>query len=188
MRYAKAIFCVLLIMAVGGCGVKPTVFLHPDYNFRFLERVAVVPFENLSTDQGAGARITQVIITELFSSRAFDIVEPGETSRVLESYSIIRTSALTKEQIISIGKQLNVQGLILGTVTESSSQRSGSSTSNTVTIMARMIETETGSTIWSASHSVNGRGFWSSIFGTDSKSQSEVTRKCVKRVIGTLID
>ena len=188
MKYLKPFCAALLIIFMAGCGVKPTVFLHPQYNFRFVERVAVVPFENLSADQGAGARITQVFITELFASEVFDIVEPGETNRVLEPYSIVRTSALTKEQIRSIGKELNVQGLILGTVTESSSLRTGGSTFNTVTMVARMVETETGSTVWSATHSQGGRGFWSSIFGTENKSQSEVTRTCVHKIIGTLID
>ncbi len=188
MRYRKSLWGALIVMITAGCGIKPTVFLHPQYNFRFVERVAVIPFENLSTDQGAGARATQVFVTELFSSEAFDVVEPGETNRVLESYSLVRTSALTADQIISIGKQLNVQGIFLGTVTESSSQRTGGSSSNTVTLVARMVETETGETVWSATHSEGGRGFWSIVFGTDNKSQSEVTRRCVRKLINTLID
>lgn len=187
MNYLKITIAASLIVIVAGCGSKPTVFLHPQYNFRFVERVAIIPFENLSSDQGAGARITQLFVTELFASEAFDIVEPGETSRVLESHSLVRTSSLTKEQIISIGKELGTQSLILGTVTESSSARAGGSTSNIVTLVIRMVETETGSTVWSAAHSEGGRGFWSSAFGTGNRSRSEVSRDCVKTIIETLI-
>lgn len=188
MRYCKAVCGFLMLIFAGGCGIKPTVFLHPQFNFSFIERVAVVPFENLSSDQGAGARVTQIFVTELFSYEAFNIVEPGETGRVLEPYSIVRTSALTNEQIESIGRQLKVQALFLGTVTESSSQRSAGSNSNTVTLTVRLVETETGETVWSATHSEGGRGFWSAVFGTDSRSYSEVTRRCVRRIIDTLID
>ena len=188
MKYvSKEVLISVLILSLSACGVKPTVFLHPKYDFQYLERVTVVPFDNLSNDQGAGARVTHILMTELLAAKAFDVVEPGEVSRVLEKHSLVRTGTLTEDQIISIGQELRSQGLILGSVTESASLRTGGLSSNTVTLVVRMVETETGATVWSATHSEAGGGFWSSLFGIRSGSQSEIYRKCVRKIINTLI-
>jgi hypothetical protein len=179
---------LFIVLTIGGCaGKSATVFLHPEYDFRYVERVAVVPFENQSQEQGAAARVTQVFISELLAQRAFDVIEPGEVSHVLEKYSTVRTSQLTKEQIIDIGKQLKAQALIFGSVAEMTSYRSGNSTTNTVTLVVRMVDTQTGETVWSATNTAGGKGFFASLFGTGDKSQSEVIRDCVEGVLKTLI-
>ncbi len=189
-RSLSGMTVVLMMAAIGisGCGgMRPTVFINDEYNFQFVERVVVVPFDNLSNDQGAANRATRVFIAKLLSEKAFDVVEPGEVSRVLEKFSTVRTSQLTTEQITSLGKELRAQGIVLGTVTESSGTSSGGMNASTVTLVVRMVETETGATVWSATHTAGGRGFWSVLFGTGGKSQSEATRDCVDGIVKTLI-
>jgi len=182
---------LIIVIAVGttGCGgMRTTVFLHDAYNFQYVERLAVIPFDNVSETRGAGIRAGRLFTSELLAAEAFDVVEPGEVSRVLEKYSLVRTDQLTNEQIIGIGKELKVQGLILGSVTETSTQRSGGSTTHKVTLVVRMVDTEVGTTVWSATATAGGRGFWGSIFGSSGKSESEATRECVRKVLHTLID
>lgn len=174
-------------MMVSCGGMAPTVFLHPEFNFGYIERVAVIPFENVTRDQGAGFRTTRFFISYLLSREVFEVVEPGEVKRVLEKYGLTRTADLTSQQIIDIGRELKVQGLFLGSVSESSDMQSSSGVNNVVTVVARMVETDTGTSIWSATNTETGRTFWSSIFGGGQKSKSEVTRNCVKRVLNTLI-
>lgn len=181
-------FVTLLAIAVSGCGgTGTTVFLHDAYNFQYVERVAVIPFDNASENQGAGIRSTRIFTSELLAAKAFDVVEPGEVARVLEQYNIVRTAKLSTEQILAIGKDLRVQGLILGSVTESASVRSGSSLTHKVTMVVRMVDTEVGTTVWSATATGGGRGFWGSLFGSSGKSASEATRECVRKVLNTLI-
>jgi len=168
--------------------MKPTIFVNPEYNFDFVEKVAVIPFENLSNNQGAASRTTRLFISELLSAEAFDVIEPGEVTRALNKFSILDPADLTQEQITSVGKELKVQALFMGSVNESASIRSGSVTTNVVTLVVRLVETENGTTVWSSTHTEGGRGFWSSLFGTGEKSNSEVTRKCVRKTIKTLID
>ena len=178
----------IALSGIFGCaGIRPTVFIHDEFDFNFLEKVAVIPFNNLSKDQGAGAKATKVFISELLSAEAFDVLEPGEVSRILQKNSIVRTDELSREQIVKIGSEMKVNAIFLGTVTESALTRSGSSTDMTITIISRMVETETGATVWSVTHTANNRSFWSSFFGTRKKSQSEVMRKCVEKLLKTLI-
>lgn len=179
----------LLVATLVGCGgMRPTLFLHPEYNFGFVERVAVVPFENLTNERGAASRATRYFIAELLASESFYVIEPGEVTRVLNELATVRTGDLTQDQITAIGQALRVQGLFLGTVNETSAARSGSSPEHVVTLVVRMVETETGETVWSATHTESGRGFWSSLFGAGGRSQSEVMRRCVKKVLSTLVE
>lgn len=189
MRHKVAILFWLPIaaMLVACSGMQPTVFVNRQYNFSFLEKVAVVPFENLSNDQGAGPRITHIFVTELLAAESFDLAEPGEVSKVTQKYIGSSGSSLTQEQIAEVGKALGVQGIILGSVNKSATFVSGGAAGAEVTIDVRMVETETGQTVWSATHTEGGRGFFASLFGTGGKSEAEAERKCVKRVIRTLV-
>ncbi len=180
---------VVLLMVLAGCsGMGSTVFVHRDYNFNFVEKVAVIPFENLSNDQGASARVTHLFITELLAADAFDVVEPGEVSLALSKLSLTRSDMISEDQAKQLGKALGVQGLILGAVNESSGLRSAGNGETVVTLDVRMVETESAQTVWSATHTEGSKGFFSSLFGTSEKSQSEVARKCVRKVIKTLVD
>lgn len=191
MQSAKsAIGCAIAIalsLFLAGCaGMGSTVFVHRNYNFNFVEKVAVIPFENLSNDQGASARISHLFITELLATDAFDIVEPGEVLNAIAKLGLTRTDMLSEEQAKKLGSELGVQGVILGSVNESSTAQSGDR-QIVVTLDVRMVETESAQTVWSATHTEGSRGFLASLFGTGAKSQSEVARQCVRKVIKTLV-
>jgi len=187
--FVLKILFVSIILGICGCaGMRPTVFIHNEFDFNFVERVAVIPFDNLSKDQGAGDRATRVFISELLSAEAFDVLEPGEVSRVLEKNGIVRTDELSRQQLMKIGSEMKVNALFMGTVTESDMTRGGGSNDISVTIVARMVEVETGSTIWSVTNTSNNSSFWSSLFGSRKKSHSEVLRSCVKSLLKTLVN
>jgi len=188
MKSGLLILAVLASLLTGCAGMKPTIFLHPEYNFGYIEKVAVIPFENLSKEQGAASRATRLFVSELLATESFEVVEPGEVSRALEKFATIRAAQLTQAQLVEIGKQLGVQALFLGSVNESSSMRSGSASTSVVTMVVRLVETDEGVSVWSATHTEGGRGFWATLFGTGQKSESEVTRNCVKKTLKTLIN
>ena len=154
----------------------PTTFVHPAFDFSYLQTVAVVPFENLSDDRGAGARMTRYFVSELLATEAFSVVEPGEVSATMQAMGLVRTAELTEEQIIDLGQRLNAQGLFLGSVPESGVQRAGGSSEAVVTLDVRLVETETGEVVWSTTHSESGRGFWNAILGGSGSSLGEVSR------------
>ena len=174
---------------VAGCGgMGPTTFIHPDFNFGFVERVAVVPFENLSSDPAAGAKATRYFTTSLLATESFAVVEPGEVSRAMEQFGLVSAAQLTEEQVLSLGRELGAQAVFLGSLSESSALRSGSTTVNVVTVVVRLLETETGTTIWSATNTEDSASFWSSLFGTGQRSPSEVMRSCLDGCLDTLMD
>jgi len=186
----KRMTWMILIAAFGcaGCGAMTTTFVHPTYNFGFVERVAVVPFENLSDDRGAGARMSRYFVSEALALEVFDVVEPGEVSAAMSIVGQLRVAELTKDQIIAVGRELGAQGLFLGSVTESSSLRVGSHTKNVVTVDVRLVETETGAVIWSTTLTEKGRGFGGGLFGTSGATMSEVSRSTARSALRRLVD
>lgn len=176
------------LLALAGCGLGATTFVHPDYNFAYVERVAVVPFEDLTEDRGAAARMSRYFVTALLDEQIFDIVEPGEVTAGMVGLGAMRVAELTPAQISELGRKFKAQALFLGSVTESSTIRNGSTSENVVTIDVRLVETETGSVIWSTTVTETGRGFWSRLFGTNGESMGEVSRKAARRAIGQLVD
>lgn len=178
---------------VAGCGssMKATQFSNPDFDFGFVERVAVLPFESLTNDRQAGLRATRLTITELLATGALDVVEPGEVQAALTQSAVFqagRTPIPSTEQIISLGQTLNVQAIIMGTVTQSENIRAGNAPIPVVTLDLRMVETETGTTVWAATHSERGSGVSAKLLGTGGQPLSETTRECVQQALATLVE
>ena len=150
--------------------------------------MAVIPFENLTQDRGAGARMTRYFVSELLSAEVFDVVEPGEVTDAMATVGALRTAELTRESIKDLGGRFRAQALFLGSVTESATVRSGSATESVVTIDIRLVESETGAVIWGTTLTETGRGFWSGLFGTNGATMGEVSRRATSRAIGKLVD
>ena len=189
------IVLLLLIapLAVTGCGssMKATEFANPGFDFAFVERVAVLPFENLSNDRQAGLRATRLTITELLASGALDVVEPGEVQAALiqtGTFQAGRTPVPSTEQIISLGQALDVQAFVMGSVTQSENLRSGNVPVPVVTLDMRMVEAETGATVWAATHSERGSTVSARVLGTGGQPIAETTRECVRQLLATLIE
>lgn len=183
----RALLLAALVLAACASSMKPTRFTNPRIDFSFVERVAVLPFENLSTDQQAGFRATRLLVTELLASGAVDVVEPGEVSAALSRFPG-RVTRPSIEQIVSLGKTLGVQAVIAGAVSQSEVLRSGAAGIPTVTLDAQMIETESGVIVWAATHTEKGSAFGAKVLGTQGEPIAVTTRRCVHRLLETLVE
>jgi len=188
--YDKRILPALaaLALSLGACAssLEPTRFVHPDFDFAYVKRVAVLPLENLTSDQQSGLRATRLLITELLASGAVDVVEPGEVRAVLERITA-RERTPTTEQVIELGRALSVQAVMFGSVTQSESVRSGTVSIPVVTLDVHLVETETGSAVWAATHTEKGAGLGAKLLGVGTEPISETTRRCVREIVRTLV-
>jgi hypothetical protein len=176
-----------LVLALGGCsGMRPTTFTNPDFNFAFVEKVAVLPLENLSQDSQAGVRTTRILVTELLATEAIDVVEIGEVNAALNRLAGASPTPST-EQIIALGAALEVQALIVGSVNQSETLRSGSVNIPVVTIDLHMVETESGQPVWAATNSTRGSGASAKWLGVGAEPISETTRDCVRVLVKKLV-
>jgi len=188
LSIALRLALVVAVLALSACasGMAPTRFTNPRFDFSFVERVAVVPFENLTNDAAAGPRVTRLVITELLASGAVDVVEPGEVQAALDRMGARITTPST-EQVVSLGETLGVQAVIIGTVTQSDTLRSGAVEIPVVTLDVHMLETETGAAVWAATHTEKASGMGARLLGTGGEPISETTRRCVRQVLRTLV-
>jgi TolB-like protein len=194
MSHRGAVTPLLLLapLCLGACGgtMKATQFTNPKFNFSFVQRIAVLPFENESIDRQAGTRATRLAITELLATGAVDVVEPGEVQAALVKIAGAvpgRAVAPSTEQVLALGKALNVQGLLLGSVTQSENLRSGSVPIPVVTIDLHLVETETGATVWATTHSEKGGSLEARVLGTGGEPIAETTRRCVQEAFKALV-
>ncbi|MEJ2085913.1 MAG: hypothetical protein P8Y44_09580 [Acidobacteriota bacterium] len=185
----KWMLAATIVMLSLGCSstLEPTEFTNPDIDFGFVERVAVLPFQNLSNDQQAGFRATRLMITELLASGAIDVVEPGEVEGALAKIRG-RPSQPSIEEIVGLGQSLEVQAVIMGTVAQSEILRSGAVGIPAVTLDAQMVETETGAIVWAATHTEKGGSASARFLGSGGQPISVTTRKCVQELLKSLLE
>jgi TolB-like protein len=180
-------YCLLGLALLSFLGCRgPQAYIHPNVDLSFIQKVAVMPFANLTRDEFAGRKVKEVLIAELLLTGALDVIEPGEVNRVLAKEKIQSVSSLTAVQIKTIGKALGAQAILIGTVEEFGEIRSGSLSAPLVTIGLRMMDVESGTIIWSVNHSKGGFGIMMRLLGVGGGTISEVTTKVVREAIDTL--
>ena len=192
-RILSIVLLCLALPSLLACGssLPATRFTNPAFDFSFVSRVAVLPFENLSRDREAGVRATRLLITQLLASGAVDVVEPGEVRAALAKIPggrAGRAPSPSTQEVIALGRDLGVEAVILGTVTQSEILRAGATSMPVVTLDAHMVETETGAAVWAATHTEKGSTLSAKILGTGGKPISETTRHCVMKLLETLLE
>jgi hypothetical protein len=190
MHHRRPLVFVLMAAHLGtlGCaGLRTTRFTNPRFDFAFVERVAVLPLENFATEKQAGLRATRMLITELLASGAVDVVEPGEVQAALDRLSGVNRRTPSAEHVKELGKSLQVQAILLGSVTQSENLRSGTVSIPVVTLDIHMLETETATPVWAATHTERGAGLSAKLLGTGAEPISETTRRCVRQIVKTLV-
>ena len=175
--------CIILI----GCGAGKKVYIHPNTNFRYIKKVAVMPFGNLTNDKFAGDRVRNLFVTELLSTGTIDVVELGELLKILETEGIRTTDSVSTDIAQKIGKNLGVQAVILGSVDQYGTVRTGQSSYPEVGVTVRMLEVETGTIIWTASYTKTGSHIIASLFGIGTETASSVASSVVKKLVNTLV-
>ena len=195
--------CILLAMFeyLGCSHLKGKVYINPNVNFRFIKKVAVLPFENLSQDRFAGKKMRDIFVTTLLASEVVDVVELGDVLQVMNTFGIVTdqeqpmlvvqeqkpTDTITKDNARALGQALGVQGIIMGSVEEYGIVRSTSGPYPEVSLTLRMMDPKTGSIIWAVSHTEKGSRILSSILGVGEETVTETAFKASKEITNTLV-
>jgi hypothetical protein len=177
---------LFLLMVFWGCSSGPTSYVRTDVDFSFVRRAAILPFENLSQDLHAGTRMQSVFMAAVLEKDALALVELGETLNAMGKLRLSPETALTPEQIVALGKELEVDALFMGSVQEYGIERISNGRTYMVTASFSLAETETGSVIWKSQAQENGTSVWRKLFGGGSASLFDVSRSVVDKALETL--
>jgi polysaccharide biosynthesis protein PelC len=187
---SQARFCAPLLaglLALTGCGtLKPATYVHPNYDFSRVKKVAVLPLENLTSDQTAGEKMRKIIITELLATGIVDVIEPGQVNRVLAQQNIQNPTALLPEDFKKLAAAVSAELLVVGSVEAFDRVAVGGVQAPEVTLTLRGVDAESGTVVWATSHTEGGATVAARLFGLTGDSLSEVARKVAHEAVVTL--
>ncbi|HEX2835261.1 MAG TPA: hypothetical protein VHW00_19765 [Thermoanaerobaculia bacterium] len=183
--FSLALGCVMLLAFTSGCrSAAQTAFLHENADLGAIQKVAVLPFENMSSERTAGDKVQKIFYLELLSLRVFDVAEPGAAARAVRPPDVPN---LTPADFQRIGKELGVDAVFTGAVVDFAETRSGATPTPEVTVQLRLVECGTGSTIWSTGQTRSGATVATRLFGVSGDSLTEAARGIVRSELRTLL-
>jgi hypothetical protein len=133
-----------------------------------------MPFDNFTREDKASEKVRSHFVVELLITGLFNVMDINEVDRILQreglSYNLSESLAPiisvpgTEEEIDTseplskkIGDVLNVEAILAGSVEAYSAEKVADQNIPEVTISARLIDAETGITIWASTHTQRGR-------------------------------
>jgi hypothetical protein len=187
-RAVTALTAAFVALTLFSCGTAhQTRYMHENADLGALEKVAVLPFQNLAQDRTASDKVEKIFYLELLALDVFDVAEPGQVTKVLRAQGTTSTEAMGPAEYQKIGKELGVDGVFVGTVVDFAESHVGSTSAPEITIQLRLIETQTGSTIWSSGQTRSGAGAASRLFGLGGESLTQAARQVVRAELSTLL-
>jgi len=121
-------FILLFSFLVSGCAGNSQVqhFLREEVALDFVKRVAVLPLQNNTKEEFAAELARDVLTTQVLALGLFDVVDSGIVDSVLHEEGLEPGSTLSLVSMKRIGKRLDVQAVILGSVNLAGDKRQGS--------------------------------------------------------------
>lgn len=111
-----------------------------------IRKIAVIEFADLNGNvTNLGAFIAEELITRIFMTHKFEVVERNLLNKILDEQKLGTTGFIDEESAISIGQVLGVEAIVTGSITNLGNQ---------MKVNARLISTETGSIFSVASVSI----------------------------------
>ncbi len=157
-------------------------------------KVAILPFENLSNEEGAGRIAGNIFLVKALNSGVFDIADPGAVDEELGAERVRLTAHIPLETLRKIGKRLQVHYILMGSVLEDEMQIlsgvGGGGQVPSVALTTRMIDVRTGRVVWADAQSKRGTDY-EKIFGfgriySTSRLMEIVTEKMVSSLTRSL--
>ncbi|MFP3983350.1 MAG: penicillin-binding protein activator LpoB [Desulfurivibrionaceae bacterium] len=180
----------LACLALAGCAVTSSqeTYKRTDMNFGMLRSVAVLPFQNLTSEEEAAARVRDTFSGMLLATEALEVLPPGEMQRGLNRVNPENRHSPTLEEIKELGSVLKVDAVITGTLREYETLRSGASEAHVISLSLQMLEVETGTIIWSASSTRGGITMMDRLFGGGGEAKNPITRQACNELLDRLFD
>ena len=175
-------------LAAGCAGKRPAevTYHDPNMDFSLVQKVAVLPFENLTTMTTAAERVRDVFTTMMQATGTSYVLPPGEVARGVDRASVANPTAPTAEEVVNLGKVVGVDAVITGVVREYGEVRSGSTAAGVVSVSVQMMETQTGKVVWSASSTRGGVDAGDRLFGGGGQPMDQVTADAVRDLLDKL--
>lgn len=187
MRNLKFIFLIIILFFLSFCAPvtksQKTSYFNWDINLQNIRKIAILPFENYTRNEGLASTIREMVLAEVLSQNIFEVVDLSITDLVVFEEGLEKSLRMDKGTIRRIGDRLGVQALLLGSLTHLEEIREGSYSYPVIGISLRLIDVKSGVIIWECKGVKNGYSLPARLFGLKSKSTVELAFELVKDML-----
>ena len=153
-RKAARLVLLGLAAAIAACSPRVAVKHWPEPGKP--KRVAIMPFKDAAGSPGSGALVNEAFNSEFLTIAAYELVERAALDEVLKEHQLGTSGIIDESRAVEIGKLLNADSVILGSITEFQERRALILPPASVAVSLRLVDTRTGVVEWTASHRVGG--------------------------------
>jgi len=138
------------------------------YHQQFIEKevilskdrhIAVLPFYNLTAYPHAGKIVSDLVLTELYALTDFRMMDQTKVMSILNKDDEDMERLMNQTAAINIGKMLDVDSVIYGSVTEFRYKRSLNEVP-VASISIRLLDIKANRILWAGSKSAVGGNCW----------------------------
>jgi TolB-like protein len=184
------IFGVVIIplLAAYGCGAKKTEtsYAREEIDLAYVTKVAVLPFQNNTTDNFAALRIRDITSTQILALGLFDVVEKGVVDSVLQEMAIDQNRPIDSLLLKRLGNRLEVNAFVHGSVDDIVQVSQGAFSYPQVSLTLRLIDSETSIVLWQSSAHRSGYSIIDRLFDLDPQDSYEITIALIRDMLGTI--
>lgn len=158
MPFCMVLHCITLVLLLTGCS-SMSLAPYASTNFR-AGKMAILPFDNLSTAQGAAKAMENFVLVEFLKITNLTVVEPGTVGASLSEERVRLATNISRETLVKLGAALGVDLIMIGVVNEYQMQRlsgaSGSGETPVLSVSVRILDAKTGGIVWAVNASRSG--------------------------------
>ncbi len=141
---------VCLALSVAGCpksGSDTTIAVHPDYQRLKPQSIAVLPFDNMSTDLDA-TPLVRPIVAKRLRYKGYRVPGLKGVDETLQEAGVLIAHDVYSFTPEELGEILSVDAVMFGTVTDFSTKYAVLAASVTVALRLELVDCETGEILW----------------------------------------
>lgn len=183
-----SVVCLCLISISSCMPLNEDLYVDSNMDFTALQKVAVLPLQNLTTEEEAAERVRDTLQGMLLATEAFYVLPPGEVARGLSRVGVRQPATPTAEDLKALGGVLEIDAVITGVLREYGTVRSASSSANMISLSLQMIEVENGTVVWSAASTKGGITFMDRLLGGSADPMNYVTEQVIHDLLNKLFE
>lgn len=184
----ELLIVVFFSMLLFSCNksINKESFIRENIDMGYVTRIAVLPFENNSSDKFASDRSRNITITQVLAFGLFDVIDKGLVDSVLLEEAVEYGKPIDQVTIKRLGQRLNVQAFLIGTVDTSGENRKGSVSFPELSLTLRLVDTRAAVILWQASGYKSGDSIFSRLLGLTPKDAFQVSLMLVRELLSTV--